>query len=1626
MKSMAAVNSVQNGLHLPLNGITSHPRVLMCSASLGSEGSVTLQLHEAIDTCNSDSPSPSLSSTSSTGISATVGGVNCNSNVNSSSLDTALTAIGYPDPDLIADVLGTLQAAAAFNSNTMLSTTNQNIGVMCKTQKISTSSAGSNGSIILSRNNNSNSNSPPLCGQIVSIDTMSKTTKIISSVPSTNTSSTTNIVTPPNIITTTTPVTTTRRSRPKTSSPTRHGPQQCQVCNKIFGNASALAKHKLTHSDERKYVCVMCTKAFKRQDHLNGHMLTHRNKKPYECKAEGCGKSYCDARSLRRHTENHHQGLVAGTTAATTTTTSTTSTAVLTAKTPNNLSLLSSPGSSTGPPTGLSLSPATANGDASSPGASASSSACIQYTITGEKSKPSSPRSSSTGSTTSTFSSSSSSSSSVSSTTSPLTSLSLTTIPSSVTGASSSCAVSLSTLSTTSATTQTSLVTGGNEGLTKQQLDLISQIMQQTKQGIKQVTVSTTSGNSTIVNATSSTFQNINNNNGLKNNNIQQQQQQSTQQQQQQHHQPHHQQQQQHHIQRPRTWNMQTTQLKQNQMKISAMSVETVGTVTSDMKSTTNVIQQHNQLQTHHSQQILNIVKIENKPVECNLCHRKFKNIPALNGHMRLHGGYFKKDAEPKKTEKKENSGPPLQTASIGVRALIEEKIINKRCKDLKGAFVVPAPPITTNNSTSTISTSTSSDLESFLTPKSPIKPSVLSANQHKIQKVMTNNQGTSTRLSNHTKDATLIELLKRGTKVAIKRATPEPTVAPLPATSPLSITLANGERAPVALTIQQSPTGSTDVFTLTYSADSPSFNIADTEVYTDATMLLQAVDSIEILQNDSGATTSGTTTTEQISDISELSEFAFTDSSSGQTKIVTQEYTTSSKELQDILNNSYPLHSKDFIIYNNNNNNSVGDKMTISPLPSPIGYPTPPASQEAVAQTSPFLDDSHHFSDAASSYFEESKPCLEYLEEASRNYYNSTKRENDDEQNLTEDEKIMKLKSALEDEHIDLFKSEMDSSSPSDNFDINVKVEDLLNDTTDGEQCDFSDQNLSFLDDAQNFLDDDGNPTSPLSESFFASDEVKEVLKDVLPPSNSNSNQQADDSVTGDNDIDLFYLPSLTLQSQMMSTSDDPLLSSSPREFGQQRMQQFPSSQLINNNIESYTGPSNNKKLRTDEYIPLIMTTTEPLPSTTTSSSSSSAVLTTSIAAVNPSPNDEFMVEQNTKQHQPSIDNSVCTTYVNSTSMETIMNCQPVFPGGMNANFKILQPPPATTNSILKRRLRQGSYSTLNGLPFVMPKKQEVFKSKLRRPSTTHYTPSPLLNPERKAPGLYSNLPKSMLHQDTLDLGDEFENASCNSLVSCFLDDSKVNIGTAYQATIPPLSVEGDENNNNHNRASFYNTCNYMFSSSNEDDDDGGGNTGGEEDYHVRVDEKIWDPSVQTDDKLLGRFIELSKSSAIPLGYHSEEVALKTLYKCNGDTHVAVLELLQRPSEGVHFKWQPIEIEIFLKGLEKYGKDFYKISKEITTKTIKDCIQLYYFWKKICGDYKTTHLKREVETDNHQPCGSSSSVFAEPRPFLCEMPDCSASFTSKGALHSHTRIHGRNGLPGFSQIASTSGFLTK
>ncbi|KYO43732.1 zinc finger protein 541 isoform B [Alligator mississippiensis] len=83
----------------------------------------------------------------------------------------------------------------------------------------------------------------------------------------------------------------------------------CSFCGKVFSSASSLSKHCLTHSQERKHVCKVCSKAFKRPDHLSAHMLTHQKTKPFICIEQGCNKSYCDHRSLRRHYEMSQHGL---------------------------------------------------------------------------------------------------------------------------------------------------------------------------------------------------------------------------------------------------------------------------------------------------------------------------------------------------------------------------------------------------------------------------------------------------------------------------------------------------------------------------------------------------------------------------------------------------------------------------------------------------------------------------------------------------------------------------------------------------------------------------------------------------------------------------------------------------------------------------------------------------------------------------------------------------------------------------------------------------------------------------------------------------------------------------------------------------------------------------------------------------------------------------------------------------------------------------------------------------------------------------------------------------------------------------------------------------------------------
>lgn len=49
--------------------------------------------------------------------------------------------------------------------------------------------------------------------------------------------------------------------------------------------------------------------------------------------------------------------------------------------------------------------------------------------------------------------------------------------------------------------------------------------------------------------------------------------------------------------------------------------------------------------------------------------------------------------------------------------------------------------------------------------------------------------------------------------------------------------------------------------------------------------------------------------------------------------------------------------------------------------------------------------------------------------------------------------------------------------------------------------------------------------------------------------------------------------------------------------------------------------------------------------------------------------------------------------------------------------------------------------------------------------------------------------------------------------------------------------------------------------------------------------------------------------------------------------------------------RWTTNEINAFYQSLLKYNKDFPSISRDIGTKSAKQCVQFYYLWKRLCPD---------------------------------------------------------------------------
>ncbi|CAK7309603.1 Transcriptional-regulating factor 1 [Vulpes lagopus] len=239
-----------------------------------------------------------------------------------------------------------------------------------------------------------------------------------------------------------------------------------------------------------------------------------------------------------------------------------------------------------------------------------------------------------------------------------------------------------------------------------------------------------------------------------------------------------------------------------------------------------------------------------------------------------------------------------------------------------------------------------------------------------------------------------------------------------------------------------------------------------------------------------------------------------------------------------------------------------------------------------------------------------------------------------------------------------------------------------------------------------------------------------------------------------------------------------------------------------------------------------------------------------------------------------------------------------------------------------------------------------------------------------------------------------------------------------------------------------------------------------------------VWKPWPELENHDLQQRVEnllnLCCSSALPGGGTNSEFALHSLFEAKGDVMAALEMLLLRkpvrlkchPLANYHYagsdKWTSLERKLFNKALATYSKDFIFVQKMVKSKTVAQCVEYYYTWKKIMrlgrkhrtrlaeiDDSVTSEEEEELEEEEEDPEEDRKSTREEesevpksPEPppgpvlapaegpplqalgqpsgsFICEMPNCGAVFSSRQALNGHARIHG-----GTNQVTKARGAI--
>ncbi|XP_053170525.1 transcriptional-regulating factor 1-like [Scomber japonicus] len=144
-----------------------------------------------------------------------------------------------------------------------------------------------------------------------------------------------------------------------------------------------------------------------------------------------------------------------------------------------------------------------------------------------------------------------------------------------------------------------------------------------------------------------------------------------------------------------------------------------------------------------------------------------------------------------------------------------------------------------------------------------------------------------------------------------------------------------------------------------------------------------------------------------------------------------------------------------------------------------------------------------------------------------------------------------------------------------------------------------------------------------------------------------------------------------------------------------------------------------------------------------------------------------------------------------------------------------------------------------------------------------------------------------------------------------------RINVGQGYQVEVPPLQDRKRAHSDSHNAL------------------------------------QLWTPSDELEDPANQQRVEalltMACSGVVPGGGTSPEFTLNILSECRGDFLLTVEKLLSTPETqsagGV--RWSPAERKLMVKSLQLHQRDFRSVQKAVQTKTLPQCVEFYYLWKK-------------------------------------------------------------------------------